>query len=142
LILRNLGAGSVIEGSVTFDPVAPLDPVLLVQGSIRIAFSDAALTEGGARSLNPAGAPFQGVSDSDMTDQFPSRIAGLVFISGDAAFANAPTIEGPVLVGGIATIQDKLKLRNDLAWMSDPPDGFRSAPLMRIASGSVVRAVD
>lgn len=141
LIIRN-AASATIEGSVSLEASSPMEPVLLVQGPIQIAMSDAPLAEGNTRSWNPPGAPYKGNADTDMSDELASSIIGLVFISGNATFSGNSTVHGPVLVGGTASVSGRLTLRNDLAWLASPPSGFRSAPLMRIASGSVMRATD
>jgi hypothetical protein len=96
LVLVNPGSGSSFTQSVLLEAATPGYPALLVSGDMTLNMDSTDLTEG-AGSMNPTGAPYRGVTDTDTTDTYPSMISGLVYVSGNLTISGSTTIYGPVL---------------------------------------------
>ena len=146
LVLRNAGAGSRVEGSVNWEPAVANYPALLVEGNMAFQFSAAALDELTFwDNFNPFGTPYQGQSDNDLWDFYPSRIKGLVYVKTNAvARAGTQTFHGVVIAGNTFTAEagSVLNLRYDATYLNDLPPAFRERVLMKVADGSYERHVD
>ena len=60
-------------------------------------FSDARLDEQDlATNFNPPGAPFNGITDSDQTDDYSSEIQGLAHVRGQLLMTQSAEIDGIV----------------------------------------------
>lgn len=141
LILLNTGSGSNINSTVLMEPYLRSYPTLLVKGPMTISMSSSDLTETGCNiNLNPGTAPYRGVSDSDLTDSYPSEIYGLTYVSGDLTIDSNSTFEGVVLAGGTLTASDKVTVR------SRPPEvaiaGFSQITGFKLRSSTFNRQVD
>jgi hypothetical protein len=144
LVLLNAGANSSIEGSVHWDAVVKNLPALLVQGNLKFGYHDSALDEATlSRNFNPAGSPYEGDSDSDTTDTYPSRIYGLVYVSGHL---NLPAdsldsdVTGCVVCTTSAASSDA-EFTHDVTFQNFPPPGFASGNVMEIIAGTWRRDV-
>jgi hypothetical protein len=143
LIVLQPGPGSRIEQSVHIEPAAPVEPSLLIDGSIAIALSDADVAETVAgTSLNPPGTPYEGSADTDTADAYPSRIAGLVYVSGDLAISGRTVCRDTVVVGGEVSVTGVLSIGRRATYLESPPPGFSSTVGMTMREGSWVRVVD
>ncbi|GAB5407272.1 MAG: hypothetical protein Aurels2KO_55030 [Aureliella sp.] len=138
LCLIDPGGESRIEKSVLIEPAVSNFPSLLVDGSIQIRFdSNKELTEPGV-TLNPVGTPYQGESDSDTNDSYPSIIRGLVYVSGQMKFiadAKDSKFEGVVICGSIAANSD-CEFAYQSVYLQYPPPGFGAGNDMAIIPGS------
>jgi hypothetical protein len=96
------GKKLVVDGSVLLQPISNDFPALIVDGDIEFRFSSAtALSEATVGiNLNPAGAPYQGQTDTDKTDTYPSEIQGLVHCTGDINWTSDNIIRGAVISEG------------------------------------------
>jgi len=146
LVLLDAGSGSRIEGSVNWAPAVDNYPALLVDGDMTLAYSAAALDEEAVwQNFNPPGTPYQGQSDTDHQDLYPSRIKGLVYVKDDAfSQAGTQTLHGVCIVGATFTAEagSVLNLRYDATFANDPPPAFRERVIMNVAEGSWERTVD
>lgn len=131
LVLINPASTSYIEGEISWEPAVANYPALLVQsGSMNFQTTDTPLVEA-ARGVNfnPAGSPYQGSSDVDLVDTYPSLIKGLVYVSVDAFVpANHPNIDGALITGDELKVSsgESLTVTYDPVYMSNPPPGFDS----------------
>ena len=138
LVLLNANA-PVIRDSVSWSAAVANYPALLVQGSARVELTDSSLAEGGSGSnvnFNPSDTPYEGSSDTDSDDFYPSAIMGLVYVSGDLETANFPTFQGNLVVGGTLRATGGLRLVYRDTWLKNPPPGFVSAYRMVVAPRS------
>ncbi|MDB5299741.1 MAG: hypothetical protein JWO87_1404 [Phycisphaerales bacterium] len=145
LVLLNVGAGSAIQSSNYFQqgwdgtgrPTGY--PVLMVQGPIAIKTAAANLADSSANSINynQTGAPYQGVTDTTYTTQYPSRFDGLVYVSGALTTSTVVNINGVLIVGSTYTGSafSTLTLNYDSSFYKNPPPGFTGSVLAP-ASGS------
>lgn len=141
LVLINPAANSKIEGEISWEPAVANYPALLVQGGFfNFAAQDIPLDEA-ARGVNfnPAGSPYQGSTDSDQTDSYPSLIKGIVYVSGDATVtANHPQIDGVLITGNELKVNsgESLSVNYDPLYLSDPPPGFSQGNGVSVTPGS------
>lgn len=141
LILLNVGTGSRIDRSTFLESPSPDRPTLLVLGDFNIEFDGDDLKESTAgRNLNPAGAPFLGVADSDTLDAVPSMLRGVVYVSGNVILDGETTLDGVLLVGGSLTVK-----ANVTAYQRSPSaamQGFNAVTSWTIDTPSLARVVD
>lgn len=143
LVLLNIGTSSAIEQSVNWSPPEPTMPALLAQGRIAIDLSGTSLSEASQNvNFNPATAPYNGVSDSDRTDSYPSRVLGLVYASDDVTLRGTTAVSGPIIASDDVPISGTVTLTFDSGYASNPPRGFIKRYNMRLDTGSLARVVD
>ena len=143
LVLLNPGGGSLVQDSVNWCPAVSGFPCLLVKGAMSLKYKNAALAEGGSLNYNPPGTPYpwpSGASNTTFTDTYPSRISGLVYISGNVTTATYPTL-GLLVCGGSLVSSNDLCLIYDPGYYRNPPPGFRTIQMV-VAPGSFKQAVD
>lgn len=112
-----------ITNSVHFSPWDPGLPVLITSGSIVLSTVATDVYETTAGNLNPSGDPYEGGTDSDQSDTYPSIITGLVYAAGNIQFTGRSTIVGAVVAGGNISLQSG---SNVVLWRSltNAPPGF------------------
>ena len=89
-------------------------------------------------NFNPAGSPYQGSTNNDLADSYPSLIKGIVYVSGDAfVTANHPQIDGVLITGDELKVNSgqSLTVTYDPLYLSDPPPGFED-PQFSVTPGS------
>jgi hypothetical protein len=130
-----LNAGTVtIDSSTNWEPAEPGLPMLLVQGSIVLSLSANVLIEGAGnsgaqRNLNPAGAPYLGVTDSDTSDTYPSELNGLIFATGSLGVTNSNTVNGVIIVRGGTSFTGSLTVNANSNVLEHIPIGFGTTPV-------------
>lgn len=140
LVILNASPASEIGPDVSISPASSDLPAMLVRGSMRFQLENADLRENDvARNLNPAGAPYLGVTDSDMSDAYPARIRGLVYVSNNVVIHDHSTFEGVLWVGGTTDVRGNRTLSVRWAPLTDPIPGFSRVSSMRVANEGVVR---
>ncbi|MCA9025072.1 MAG: hypothetical protein KDA86_07650 [Planctomycetaceae bacterium] len=139
LVLVNSSASTFIDFSQYWSPAVLNYPTLLVDGSISFRYLSGDLDENDQGSnYNPVGAPYEGSEDSDTNDTYPSKIKGLVYVSGTLKL---PTLTPDSLVDG-CVICGTLDARSDATFdyratfLNYPPPGFASGNPMQIAPGT------
>ncbi|MEZ6068068.1 MAG: hypothetical protein R3B90_20675 [Planctomycetaceae bacterium] len=139
IVLLNPGSGSSVSGSVRWDPAVTNYPALIVMGGIDLRYSEAVLDEvTQLTNFNPTGTPYEGAVDSDILDNYPSSINGLVYVSGDVnlpADAQNSALRG-VLVAATSRCNSDINLTYRSTYHNHPPPGFASGNPMKIAPGS------
>lgn len=129
LILENIGTNSALNQNVLIQPAVPNYPSLLVNGTLRINsrwgnFSEATL----GVNLNPAGAPYQGLTNNTTTDVYPARIEGIYYCFGQTYFSwqSELEVEG-IFVSSNLNLNEtasSLRVNYDAAIAANPPPGF------------------
>lgn len=127
LVLLDPGAGSLVSGSVAWEPMENTMPALVVRGDLRFAMSASALQEGsgGIGNLNPAGAGYPyplGAANATTGDSFASRIDGLVMVTGRLSVKTALTARALLALGDM-DIEGSLTLAYDPVLGTSPPPG-------------------
>ena len=139
LVLVNPGSGSSFTKSVLLEATTPGYPALLVSGDMTLNMDSTDLSESSA-NMNPTGAPYQGVTDSDTTDKYPSMISGLIYVSGNLTIDGSTTIYGPVLCAKAITFKGSPVLYP--VTPGPTPPGFSTAGGFAPVSGSWARVTN
>lgn len=130
LVLIDAGGGSRIAGQVNWRPAMANFPALLVDTELVLSYDDSLLDEAAIGvNFNPSSAPYNGNSDNDMVDSYPSLITGLIYIQGDlSAYGSHSTIDGVLLTESILQSQfgATLELLYQPIYYDNSPPGFQS----------------
>jgi len=141
LILINPDPTSEFNGFVTMEPNSPDAPVLLVSGSMIMDLKPGDFSESVEnRNLNPPGAAYDGVTDSDKNDVYAPVLSGLVYVSGNLTLKQSSTFDGVLLVGGTLIVD-----KNLVVWHRAPlptPLGFRTFSEWNLDAATLRRIVE
>jgi hypothetical protein len=147
VILCAAGKKVRLDNSLLIHPYRTDYPSLLIQGDADFAFSS---TPGlleliSLTNFNPAGTPYDGDSDLDFLDAFPSEIRGLVHIRGELHTSGNGKIRGAVLCES-ASEEARFEGSNEIIYdrsLSDlPPQGYAARVPMLPQPGTWKRIVD
>lgn len=103
LIVTNT-SGVLVTNSVYMSPWEQGFPVLIVSGALTINTRSTDLIESSFQNFNPSGDPYNGVSDSDMSDRYPSILQGIVYATGNIALQQKVTVVGAIVSEGSITV--------------------------------------
>jgi hypothetical protein len=122
-------------------------PALLIQGEVQFAFSSSlGLIEATSlANFNPSGSPFQGSSDIDILDIYPSEIRGLVHVQGKVEFDSNGKFRGAVLCESASEetrFRGTSEIIYDRSLANLPPQGYAARVPMLPQSGSWKRIVE
>lgn len=149
LVILNPGAASTLQGSVNFEPAVAGLPCIMIRGVLAMRPVTTLLAENTspAVNFNPPGTPYPYLttpnsSNTNMTDTYPSRISGLVYITGNVILANAPVVDR-LIVGGTLTVNANavVTVSGQTDHFTNPPPGF-STINMKVKEGSWARVAD
>ena len=133
LVVRLPSAATLnISNEVLWDPADPSLPSLVVlagdTAQINISGSTSRLAESSPLgNFNPAGTPYNGVSDSDVTDNYPSQLNGVFHIIGSGAVVTLSsnlTLDGCLISESPVTITGPCNLIAEPTLLSSPPEGY------------------
>ena len=137
LVILNAAWGSVIRGSVNWEPAVPNYPALMSNDELNLAMTSAPLSEATTgRNFNPVGSGVGGAEDSTLDDSYSSVIKGIVYSVGDIAISNSVWIDGVLVAGNTLTISGGLTVTYQQAHLDDPPPGFIDTAPMVVVAGS------
>lgn len=140
LVLLDPGPNSSLTGRVSLEPAISNYPALLVRGNFQFAYqSDDFLRESNeGTNFNPNGAPARGVTDSDLNDNYPSMIRGLVYVTGTlhAPADGKTSVSDGVLLAGSMLFESSHRVRFSPLFATSPPPGFAQGNPMVIAPGT------
>ena len=145
LVVINPSHQSRVEDSVHWEPAISNYPALLVKdGNLRLDTTTAVLDEA-ARGVNfnSPGSPYQGSTDADRTDTYPSQIKGIIYSSGKIYIGGTPTINGVLITGGDLPVYSghSLTVTHDPQYITNAPPGFSLGETLKVVSGSWRRDV-
>ena len=139
LVLLNSTTGTNIDYQHYWSPAVLNYPTLLVDGDIQFRYLQGSLDEASlGTNFNPAGAPYEGSEDTDTNDQYPSKIKGLVYISGCLKlpiFTPQSEVDGCVICGELQAYSPEV-FNYRSTFLSYPPPGFAHGNPMKIAPGT------
>jgi hypothetical protein len=135
-----------IESNVLLHNYRADFPALIVDGNVELKFTGGTnlLSESAqATNFNPAGAPYQGIVDGDLSDTYPSEIQGLMHVNGTikVSATGRPWIRGSVICSSTAlldavNIDGDTTLVHDDAVYDNPPLGYEATLEMRPNAGT------
>ncbi len=141
----NPTAKVVLAGAALLENYRADYPVLIVKGKLEVALDSetAALDESAfAVNFNPAGAPYQGTTDADQADVYPSEVRGLVHVTGTLTLSESARIEGAVIAEGAVTCGGANEIVHAPGLYENPPVGYLEPMVMRISPGTWCQVVD
>ena len=133
-LVINAGTGTVnIDDTCFMQPARADFPVLIVKGKTVLEIYHATrqyLSEADeSHNFNPSGAPYLDVTDTDMADQYPSEIRGLIHVIGNVTIQHSGIYRGAILVQGTVTVDtDAPQIIWDRNLIMNPPLGYSSNP--------------
>jgi hypothetical protein len=119
-------------------------PVLLVEGYVQLKFKSVAgpLSEATCdTNFNPTGAPYDGTTDSDKSDQYPNEIRGLIHVAGTFAPWETARVVGVVLCDGLLVTMGTNTIVYDAGLFANPPKGYTFVDGMAVSPGSWTQVV-
>ena len=145
LVIINPGSTCRFQGSMSFCPVSPNYPAVLVQGNAQFTMSQLDLDETLlATNFNPTGAPYDSTVDTDTADKYPSKIKGLVYVSGQMKLPAGlvePCFDGSVICNTFqADSMGDVKFSYRPTHIHYPPPGFAAGSTMAIVPGTWTRS--
>jgi hypothetical protein len=147
VILCASGKRVTFENSVLIHPYRTDYPALLIQGDAEFRFSSTlGLVEATSlANFNPSGSPYQGSSDLDILDIYPSEIRGLVHVRGEAGFDSNGKFRGAVLCESSSAevrFEGSHEIIYDRSLSDLPPQGYAARVPMLPQPGSWKRIVE
>jgi len=145
LIIRAIGRTVTLDDAVFLQNYRSDLPTLLVEGNLHVITHsvEESLSESVNRTnYNPAGAPYEGVYDSDTVDTYPNEIHGLIHLVGDLTLGQTARVVGTILCNGTITCAGTNTIVHDPTFYASPPEGYTSVEGMRVAPGSWRQVVD
>ncbi len=144
------GRTVTLQDQVFLHPVRSDYPALIVHGNLALQYTTAntPLSESTqSTNYNPTGVPYEGTTDSDKYDQYPSEIQGLVHVTGTVDLGNDALVRGAILAESTAiTGSVKCHDNNEIVYTptlyTDPPQGYTTAVPMVPQTGSWQQGVD
>jgi cytoskeletal protein CcmA (bactofilin family) len=147
VILCSSGKRVTFDNSLLIHPYRTDYPALLIQGDAEFVFSSSlGLAEATSlANFNPSGSPYQGNSDSDILDIYPSEIRGLVHVRGEARFDGNGKVRGAVVCES-SSVEVRFEGSNEIIYDRSiaelPPQGYASRVPMLPQPGSWKRVVE
>lgn len=142
LIVLNAKSDSSWQNGVNISTYDARLPAVMWQGGLTVSTSAGDLLESAAgASLNPPGAPYQGQTNTNKTDQFPSKVTGTMVVIGTLTVDGSLTVDGRVLVmGPVSTSNATIRIRPDPD--NVVPDCLYEADGFDLIAGTARRVVD
>lgn len=147
LVIINPGTICNLQGALSLSPLSPNFPAVMVQGNAQFDTAWTSLSESAqATNFNPSGAPFENAVDTDTTDEYPSVIKGLTYVSGNLTIkgnlAAECAFEGSVVCSTIVfeTTGDA-RFTYRPTHVHYPPPGFTKGTQLQIVPGTWQRSV-
>lgn len=129
-----------LTGALSWEPAGRNYPALIANSPIDDSTSVASLVESAIGfNANPTSSPYQGASDNDTSDSYPSLIAGAIVSTNDISLDGMAELSGPVVSGDEMDVtSDNLSInfRSDMI-LHPPPGFFADPPKMRLIPSSV-----
>jgi len=102
LVVMNPGHKTILDNTVLLQAYRSDYPTLICTGDCTMQFTSPNTTMSEATNgvnYNPVGAAYNGITDTDTSDTYPSEIDGLVHICGALTVTQPCLIRGTVIVG-------------------------------------------
>ncbi len=125
LVLLNSG-GTWVSYSMNWEPAKTGYPAILAQGDVNFYMNSGDLSESSAGvNFNPAGTPYEGNTDYDTNDSYPTIIKGIVYAGDDMSTHWNCNFKGTIIAADDISGYEDLKIEYDPEIMENPPPGFR-----------------
>jgi len=149
LVVIANGNTVTVDNEVLLQPVRSDYPALIVDGDAVFQYTSqgASLSEADAGvNFNPPDTPYDGDSDADLLDTYPSEIQGLVHVTGKVQLNQTALIRGLLLCESTlstdAVACEDSQIVYNPSLYANPPQGYTTAVKMIPQSGSWKQSVD
>jgi Tfp pilus assembly protein PilX len=138
LVILCPGRTVTIDQSVLIQPGRSDFPSLIVDGNLSLQYtSSTALSEVTAGvNFNPPGAAYNGVTNTNLTDTYPSEIQGLVYATGTITWLQPSTVRGALIAASSAS-NDAFSVQSTAATVlwdgslyANPPQWFSTVQMV------------
>jgi hypothetical protein len=138
LVIRTHGASVYLGPAVYMSPARSDYPALIVRGRLDLGLdSGTPLRESDwSVNFNPNGAPYQGRTDIDQADEYPSEVHGLIHVTGDFDPQTYSKVQGVIICEGTVTCYANLDLVHDATLYSSPPRHYTTFGTPVVSPGS------
>jgi hypothetical protein len=145
LIVR-LGTKNLILDDAVFIQNYRSDyPVLIIDGDMEMkhhSYSEILSEAEENTNYNPPGAPYQGQSDSDMTDVYPNEVQGLVHITGLLKLKDTARVKGAIICEDSVVCEEQNTIIHNPGLYAIPPEGYTYVAGMKVSPESYKQVVD
>lgn len=137
LIVRCSSKKLRLKDVVFMEPYRDGYPALIVDGTVELSLESETMQLSEAdwgRNFNSPDSPYEGGSDSDMTDSYPNEVRGLVHVFGQLSVYETTRVRGVVLCHDKITIEGSAHVIHDGVIHENPPLGYAApdSPLVII----------
>jgi len=138
LIVRTRGGKLSVQSDVHMSPARADYPALIVKGNLNIGLdSSNPLRESDWNmNFNPPGAPYEGRTDPDKGDSYPSEIRGLVHVTDDIRVEGYSILTGTVICEGSLTVGADFRITHDPGLYLLPPLYYTTYGSPRVDPGT------
>ncbi len=138
LVVRCPGKKVTLDHRVLLHNYRSDYPVLVVYGSVELKLRSATenLDEASYGNMNPPGSPYEGVSDLDIADVYPSEVRGLIHAREDVYLKESTLVRGVIVCEGAVDCDNDTRIVHNPDYATSPPMGYTYAERMKIAPGS------
>ena len=106
------------------------------------SFSETLSEAAVSTNYNPPGAPYEGQSDWDMTDEYPNEVQGLVHVAGFLKLNDTARVKGTIICGDSVECASQNTIIHNPSLYAVPPEGYTYVPGLKVAPGSYKQVVD
>ena len=139
-IVVQSAANVKLTGALSWEPVGRNYPAMIANAPIDDSTSvDSLLESAIGFSANTTASPYQGASDNDTSDSYPSLIAGAIVSTNDISLDGVAELSGPIVSGDEMEVTSEnlsINFRSDII-LHPPPGFFADPPKMRLIPSSV-----
>jgi hypothetical protein len=149
LVINGSGRLVTIRDNVFIHPSRADYPTIITDADLLLDFVGTGNLSESTEStnFNPAGAPYQGVTDSDTSDVYPSEIQGLVHTRGRLTFQSTSLVRGVIIAESAAATDAVLvngtpQVIYTPSLLSSPPMGYTRNIAMTPVAGTWTQVVN
>ena len=120
-----------INAGVCWQAVSPKLPALIVSGTnltVTINLGNNWLSESNLQAnFNPAGSPYDGLTNATMTDAYPSVVQGLIYVTGSGNAVRVQgnsCLQGTLICDGTVQVSGPAAVVQNTTTFANPPVGF------------------
>jgi hypothetical protein len=120
-------------------------PALIIEGDMEMkhhSFSETLSEAAMSTNYNPPGAPYEGQSDSDMVDEYPDEVQGLVHVTGLLKLNDTARVKGTIIGEVSVECASKNTIIHNPSLYAIPPEGYTYVAGMKVSPGSCKQVVD
>jgi hypothetical protein len=141
LVVVGAGKTLTLDSAVVLQNYRADYPALITDADLVLQYSGSLSESTAGVNLNPAGVPYQGVTDSDTTDTYTCEIVGLIHTRGALTLNSSPRVRGVIIAESTAgsdavDVGGTPQITYDPTLWASPPMGYMKSVTMSFQPGS------